>query len=246
MMEGTMQIITKPLDEIRPYEKNPRKNDAAVDGVAASIREFGFKVPIIIDAAGTIIAGHTRYKAAQKLGLESVPCIQADDLSPEQVRAYRLADNKVAEAAGWDEQLLADELADILDIDMSIFGFEIESEESDEKYTVKIDIPQYQITGEEPAIEELVDEHRVNELIDEIERSKVTKKQKQFLRLAAFRHYAFNYRNIAEYYAHQSQEMQELMEKSALVIIDFDDAIKNGYTTLSNTIAELRDADDER
>ncbi len=98
-----MQIITKQLDEIRPYEKNPRKNDAAVDGVAASIREFGFKVPIIIDAAGTIIAGHTRYKAAQKLGLESVPCIQADDLSPEQVRAYRLADNKVAEAAGWDE-----------------------------------------------------------------------------------------------------------------------------------------------
>lgn len=94
-----MQIVMKLLDEIRPYEKNPRKNDAAVDGVAASIREFGFKVPIIIDAAGTIIAGHTRYKAAKKLGLESVPCIQADDLSPEQVRAYRLADNKVAEAA---------------------------------------------------------------------------------------------------------------------------------------------------
>ena len=85
-------LIEKRTQELRPYEKNPRKNDAAVEAVAASIKEFGFRVPIIIDVGGQIIAGHTRWKAAQKLGMEFVPCIQADDLSPEQVQAFRLAD----------------------------------------------------------------------------------------------------------------------------------------------------------
>lgn len=118
-----MEIIEKKLSEITPYEKNPRKNDDAVEYVANSIREFGWKVPIVIDRDGVIIAGHTRYKAAQKLGFETVPCIMADDLTPEQVKAYRLADNKVSEFAEWDFDLLAAEL-DEIDLDMSEFGFE--------------------------------------------------------------------------------------------------------------------------
>lgn len=92
-----MEIVYYSLDKLTPYAKNARKNDEAVEGVAESIREFGFKVPIVIDSAGTIIAGHTRYKAAKVLGLTEVPCIVADDLTPEQVKAFRLADNKVAE-----------------------------------------------------------------------------------------------------------------------------------------------------
>ena len=101
-----MQIIEKHLDEIHPYENNPRKNDSAVKYVAASIREFGFKVPIVIDAGGEIVAGHTRYKAAHELGLETVPCVVADNLTPQQIKAFRLADNKTAEMAGWDFEAL--------------------------------------------------------------------------------------------------------------------------------------------
>ena len=117
-----MQIILKKVDDITPYPNNPRKNDNAVDAVAASIAEFGFKQPIVIDSDGVVIAGHTRLKAAKKLGLKEVPCILADDLTPEQVKAYRLADNKVAELASWNFEILDSELLDIEDIDMDMFG----------------------------------------------------------------------------------------------------------------------------
>ena len=124
-----MDIVIKKIADIKPYEKNPRKNDEAVKYVAESIKTFGFKVPIVIDKNGTIVAGHTRYKAAKKLNLKEIPCIIADDLTDEQVKAFRLADNKVAEKAEWDFDLLADELGDLFTFDMSVFGFEQEEEE---------------------------------------------------------------------------------------------------------------------
>lgn len=119
-----MEIIIKGLDEIRPYENNPRVNDGAVGAVAESIREFGFQQPIVVDRGGVIIAGHTRYKAAQKLGMTEVPVVVADNLTDEQVRAYRLADNKTGELAEWDFSALEEELAGIGELDMSLFGFE--------------------------------------------------------------------------------------------------------------------------
>lgn len=118
-----MNIIEKNINEVKPYEKNPRKNDKSVDKVANSIKEFGFKVPIVIDKHNIIVCGHTRYKAAKKLQLEKVPCVIADDLSDEQIKAYRLADNKVGEDSEWDMNLLSEELEDILNLDMSEFGF---------------------------------------------------------------------------------------------------------------------------
>lgn len=120
-----MQITEKRLDEIRPYERNPRRNDAAVEYVAESLRQFGWKQPIVIDRDGVIIAGHTRYKAAQSLGLETAPCLIADDLTPEQVKAYRLADNKVSDFSVWDNKLLLEELEDLQDFDDLFTGFEI-------------------------------------------------------------------------------------------------------------------------
>lgn len=122
-----MQIIMKDTSELKAYKNNPRKNDAAVEVVAASIRQFGFKVPVIIDADNVIIAGHTRVKAAALLDMESVPCIVADDLTPEQIKAFRLADNKVSEFAEWDFDILNMELAELADIDfdMSKLGFDI-------------------------------------------------------------------------------------------------------------------------
>lgn len=122
-----MDIFMKKLNEIKPYEKNPRRNDDAVKYVAASIKEFGFKVPIIIDKDGVIVAGHTRYKAAKNLNIEQVPCIVADDLTEEQIKAFRLADNKVSEFSEWDFDLLNTEIEDLLDFDMSAFGFNAET-----------------------------------------------------------------------------------------------------------------------
>ena len=118
-----MQIVEKKVTELKAYEKNPRKNDNAVGPVAESIKEFGFKVPIIIDKDNVIVAGHTRLKAAKKLGMKTVPCIVADDLTPEQIKAFRLADNKVSEFSEWDIDLLTSELKEI-DFDMDLFGFE--------------------------------------------------------------------------------------------------------------------------
>ena len=120
-----LKIILKRLDELVPYINNPRKNDgAAVDKVAASIREFGFKVPIIVDKAGTIVAGHTRYKASKKLGLTEVPCIIAEELTEQQIKAFRIADNRTAEESSWDFELLSVELESLDDFDLSILGFD--------------------------------------------------------------------------------------------------------------------------
>ncbi len=130
-----MQIIEKELSWLKPYAKNPRDNASAVEPVANSIKEFGFKVPIVATSDGEIINGHTRFKASKLLGLEKVPVIIADDLTDEQIKAFRLADNKTGELANWDFSLLDEELSDIIDLDMSDFGFEIDDlieEESEE------------------------------------------------------------------------------------------------------------------
>jgi hypothetical protein len=121
-----VEIELRNLDEIRPYPGNPRDNDAAVDAVAASIRQFGWRAPIVVDADGVIVCGHTRYKAALKLGLAKVPVHVARDLTPEQVRAYRIADNKTAELAEWDYDLLPLELTTIRDsgMDLGLLGFD--------------------------------------------------------------------------------------------------------------------------
>ena len=120
-----MQIVYRKTSELIPYENNPRNNEEAVKYVAESIKEFGFKQPIIIDKDDVIVAGHTRLKAAQQLGLDEVPTIKADDLTPDQIKAFRLADNKVGEIATWNMDLLGEELQDI-EMDMSSFGFDEE------------------------------------------------------------------------------------------------------------------------
>lgn len=117
-----MQTVTLKLTEIRPYWRNPRKNDDAIDAVMQSIRDYGMNQPIIVDAENVIIAGHTRYKALQKLGVKEVPCVVKTDLTPQQVKAYRIADNKTSELATWEMDKLIPELREIEDIDdMSVY-----------------------------------------------------------------------------------------------------------------------------
>lgn len=120
-----MQIISKKIEEIKEYENNPRNNDNAVEYVERSIKDFGFKIPIIVDKNNIIVAGHTRYKAAKKLNLSEVPCIVADDLTDDQIKAFRLVDNKSAELAEWNLELLNIELENIHDIDMNLYDFEL-------------------------------------------------------------------------------------------------------------------------
>ena len=146
-----------------PYEKNPRNNEEAIEKVASSIEEFGFKQPIVIDAAGVIVVGHTRYLAAKQLGFETVPCVMADDLDPYQIKAYRLADNKVAEFSNWDFSLLETELEDLTEsgfdvdnVDLNIDDlFEEDNQESSETFQVSLKFPiEYEV--------------QVNSLIDKL------------------------------------------------------------------------------
>jgi DNA modification methylase len=120
-----VQIEMIPIDEVREYEDNPRVNEPAIDGVAVSIKQFGFKVPVIVDGDNVLVAGHTRVRAARKLGLTEVPAVRADDLTPEQVRAFRIADNKLHELSSWNIDLLTVELAELksLDVDLGTLGF---------------------------------------------------------------------------------------------------------------------------
>lgn len=119
-----MKIETMKVDDLIPYERNPRDNDKAVDAVANSIKEFGFLVPVVIDKDNVVAAGHTRIKAAKKLGIKEVPAVRASDLTDEQIRAFRLADNKTSELAGWDFDILPEEIKEIQDLDLTKFGFE--------------------------------------------------------------------------------------------------------------------------
>lgn len=130
-----VKVQNVSIDSIKPYANNPRDNDGGVDAVANSIKEFGWQQPIVVDKDNVIIVGHTRFKAAKKLKLKEVPVVVASNLTDEQVKAYRLADNKTGELTSWDDDLLGSELDDILDIDMSDFGFTFDLDTDDEKVT---------------------------------------------------------------------------------------------------------------
>jgi len=132
-----MNIKMLKIDDLKPYENNPRKNAGAVDAVANSIKEFGFQQPVVIDKNNIIIAGHTRYFAAKKLKITEIPCVIADDLTEQQIYMYRLADNKTHELSGWDFDLLNAEFEKIFDFDVSDFGFdEIDLDECNTKFTL--------------------------------------------------------------------------------------------------------------
>jgi len=135
-----MEIIDLTLSSLVPYAKNPRENAAAIDGVAESIRQFGFQQPIVVDARNEIVCGHTRFLAAQKLGLEKVPCVRVDALTREQIKAYRLLDNKLHEKSTWDFNLLREEL-DSFEFDFAPFEVEFKFDDSEEPEKPQEDVP---------------------------------------------------------------------------------------------------------
>ena len=137
-----LKIEYVDINSIKPYKKNPRKNEEAIPYVMESIKQFGFKNPVILDKDNVIVAGHTRIESAKRLGITEIPCIYADDLTDEQIKAFRLADNKVGEIAEWDIDLLDTELDDILNIDMSDFGFDLDLEDEEEQEIIEDEVPE--------------------------------------------------------------------------------------------------------
>lgn len=249
-----LKIQYKPIQDLIPYARNSRThNDAQVAQIAASIKEFGWTNPVLLDGTNGIIAGHGRVLAAQKLGETEVPTIELSHMDENQKRAYIIADNKLALNAGWDNEMLALELADLKDAgyDLALTGFsmdeiqDLDPEETENTYTQKVDVPTYEPSGDKPDITELFDDSHAFNLIEKIKSSKLPQAEKDFLMLTAGRHVKLNFQLIADYYAHSDRVVQELMEDSALVIVDMDNAIANGWVNLSKKLDEIYDADNE-
>ena len=190
--------------------------------------------------------------AIKDLGFKEVDCIRIEGLTEEQKRAYILVHNQLTMNTGFDIDILNKELERIKGIDMTQFDFELNIDFDNDidtgegnKYTQKVDVPQYEPTGECPDIWELVDSAKADSFLEEIREANITDDEKDFLIKATRRLYEFNYKKIAEYYAQATPEMQELMEHLALVIIDFDNAIAYGYAQLSAALEEMRAEDEE-
>lgn len=248
-----LKIQEIPIGDLIPYVNNARTHsEEQVAQIAASIKEFGWTNPILVDGENGIIAGHGRLAAARKLGMNLVPAIELHGLSQAQKKALILADNKLALNAGWDEKLLEIELIELQELDYDllltgfnndelkeIFGADLVDDEN--PYSQKVTSPLYEPKGEKPAITELYDDEKATDLIIEIKNSNLPEDEKQFLMTAASRHIVFNYQSIAEYYSHASLECQSLMEDSALVIVDFDKAIADGYVRLTQSLSDVYD-----
>ena len=247
-MELKIEYIA--VEDLKPYEKNNKKHeDFDIGEIAKSISKYEMIDPVgIWGKDNTIVEGHGRVLACKQLGVDKVPCIRLDHLTDEQRREYAIVHNKSQELALYDFDNLADELAD-LDLSDFVFDFGIDTDTEDDAeivedeenpYTMNVNAPIYETTGEKPSILELVEDTKTNELIDKIQNSKIDNDIKEFLIKSAQRHLKFDYKKIAEYYANADKEVQELFEDSALVIIDFKSAIKNGFTKLSKRIEEMR------
>jgi hypothetical protein len=235
------------LDSLTLDPNNARKHSQRnIAAIAGSLEKFGQRKPIVVHG-NKVIAGNGTVEAARSLGWVEIDVARVpDDWSDDQAMAYALADNRSAELAEWDDSVLADQLLALTDKqwDVTQFGFDNvsggDSETFDsDKYTKSINIPHYEIVGEQPGLAELVDMTKVNELASYIHAADIPDDVRDFLLTAAMRHAVFDYRKIAEFYPHTTPEIQELMEQSALIIIDFDNAIRNGYVRFVSKMNEL-------
>ena len=241
-----MIIEKRKISELKPAPYNPRKSDVTQEAnLKASLEKFGVVEPIIFNKqTGYIVGGHFRIRELKKLGIKDVDCVIVD-LSPEDEKELNIRLN--ANTGEWDMELLSEWDKQ----DLEEWGLELEwgetGGESENDYTNKITAPTYEPKNEKPDINILYDIEKTKDLINKIDSSSLDKGEKDFLKIAAQRHIVFNYENIADYYSHSNKEAQELMEESALVIIDFNKAIELGYVKLSEEIAEqyAKDYDEE-
>ena len=250
-----LEVVYLSPEELTPYEGNARKHDIKdVEQIKESIRLDGFNDPIGIWGENNIIVeGHGRQIAALEMGLDKVPCIRLDHLTDAQRRDYAIRHNRTAELSTWDWQILEDELQtlesegfDTGELFEDCFDAIEESyREEKEKYSREVKIPHYEPKDEDVCVPELFDDTKYKELMQEIAEAKneLSEEEFYFLMLAAYRHIVFDFDKIADYYAKASKKVQELMEHSALVIIDYNDAIANGYAILSEALEDMMEQD---
>jgi len=258
---GKMEIIEVKISDLSQDPANARKHDERnLAATIASFRRFGQQHPIVIDRNNIVRAGNCRLDAAEALGWDTIKAVRSD-LSGSDAIAYAIADNRTSELAEWDEDILAAQLQGLLTDDEALLeaaGFD-EDElaamldelggdgttggdgDDDNPYTGKIEAPIYEPKGERPPVADLSDKAKTNELCDEIEATKLPDEVRDFLLTAAQRHTVFNFRNIAEYYCHAPKEVQHLMERSGLIIIDFQKAVQNGFVHLSERLGAIAD-----
>jgi len=256
-----MNIETVAVQDLQQDPNNARKHDTKnLDAIAYSLKTFGQRKPIVVSQDNVVIAGNGTLTAAKQLGWTEITIARVPaDWTKDQIKAYALADNRSAELAEWDKDVLANQVFELKvegwDTEQLGFWENYDNEDAetttandigdeDNTYTAKVNLPQYQITGEKPAVTELFDTTHKQTLLTSINNAELPDDIKDFLREAANRHTRFNYHKIAEFYAHQPKEIQELFEQSALVIIDIEDAIKLGYARFMDTVAKLRKEND--
>jgi hypothetical protein len=246
------ELVT--IDDLTPDPANARKHgERNLSSIIDSLRAFGQQKPIVVDRRGVVIAGNGTLEAAKRLGWEEIAIVRTE-LDPTQATAFGIADNRTAELAEWDEDVLVslldsldDETRDLLAFDhddlAGLLEQSVNAKGIDGTYTTKIEPPIYEITGESPDVDSLFDRSKTEELLEEIATAQLPQEVAAFLRFAAERHTVFDFRRIAEFYAHGDEATQDLMERSALVIVDFDKAIESGFVRLSNEIADLVDVE---
>lgn len=246
MMKMNLKIEYLDKQELKPYANNAKiHTDGQVKQIKKSIKEFDFNDPIAVWGENEIVEGHGRLLAAMEMDdIKTVPVIRLDHLTDKQRKAYALAHNKLTMNTDFDDEILKSELGELSDLlDMSDFGFDVDFLDEDQKdenpYSKNVKVPQYEPTGADVKLYDLCNTEKTQELIEEIDSSNIPDDVKDFLKEAAHRHSVFNYRNIAEYYANADHEVQRLMERSALVIIDIDDAIANGFVKMSESIMDM-------
>ena len=244
------------ISDLTSDPANARKHgERNLKAIIDSLRAFGQQKPIVVDRRGVVIAGNGTLEAAKRLGWEEIAIVRTE-LEPTQATAFGIADNRTAELAEWDEEVLVslldsldDETRGLLDFDDEELAELLEqsgnTEGIDGTYTTKIEAPIYEITGEKPDVDSLFDRSKTEELLEEIASAQLPQEVAAFLRFAAERHTVFDFRRIAEFYAHADESTQDLMERSALVIVDFDKAIESGFVRLSNKIADLVEMEKE-
>jgi len=248
-----MELETVAIESLSLDPQNARKHsNRNLDAIKASLNKFGQRKPIVVHN-NVVIAGNGTLEAAKSLGWTEIQVsVCPDDWDSDTAKAYALADNRSSELGEWSEDVLAAQLAELDEKgwDTTELGFTSKEFEDIQKgeenpYTKTVNLPQYDIVGDKPVISDLYDDEKVQELSKEIKAAGLPEDVETFLLVAANRHTVFNYSKIAEYYAYMDPEIQELMEKSALVIIDLDDAMKYGYATFVETVTELRDQEDD-
>lgn len=233
------------LKELKPNPDNPRSiTKAQFEKLKKSIEEFPEMLslrPIIIDDDNIVLGGNMRLKVLEEMGYTDLPdewVKRASSLTKEQKREFIIKDN--IPFGEWDWEILANEWEPEL---LNDWGLTVPDENEGPTYSNKIEAPNYEPLNEKPDVKTLYDIERYKKLCEAIDKSKATKDEKEFLKLAAGRHIVFNYSWIADYYAHSDKMVQELMEQSALVIIDFDKAIKEGYVELTEQLNKLFEQD---